>query len=383
MNKNLIKKSVFGILLLLIALLAINFIDFLLKSKPQKSVEIVPVEADYNLTPPLTHSTSTNSFQFDPLIHSTASTTPQFILLSFDGSKSIKMWKETTDFADSLNTKGIPIHFTYFINSIYLLAEENRNKYTSPEGKIGESAIGFSDSLNSIDNRIQQINNAIDKGHEIASHTAGHWRGAKWSISEWQKEFSSFNDLLSKLNENNPQIKLKNSLKLKISDIKGFRAPELSINDNMYSALSLNGFAYDSSEVSMNGEWPFRDQKGIWHVPISTIHFSKLNKNIIAVDYSIWVHQTGAKDILKKGTKEWESAVEDVLMGYVDHFEKTYKSNRVPMVIDDHFATWNDGLYWEALKRFASLECGKPNVRCSTFSDLIRFVENSNDIKKQ
>ena len=45
------------------------------------------------------------------------------------------------------------------------------------------------------------------------------------------------------------------------------------------------------------------------------------------------------------------------------------------MVIDNHFSQWNDGIYWEAMKEFARKVCDLPNVRCSTFSDLVKYME--------
>ena len=285
------------------------------------------------------------------------------------------MWKDTISFADNMNASGTPLHFTYFINSAYFLAPENKVKYISPERGVGSSAIGFAEGLDSINERVIEVNTAFVKGHEIASHTAGHWQGGSWTVEKWRQELNSFKDLLFNFALNNPQKTFDQTLKFNVQEIKGFRAPDLDINDNMYKALSEEGFKYDSSEVSLNGDWPSRDKYGIWHIPISTFTFPELHKRIIAVDYSIWVNQTDGKDILKKGTGAWNAGLKTVLDGYENHFDKVYNSNRAPIVIDDHFSTWNDGLYWEAIKGFAREECGKPNVRCVTFSDLVNYME--------
>lgn len=312
-----------------------------------------------------------------------STSTPQFVLLSFDGSKSVEMWKDTLSFADNMKKEGSPVYFTYFINSSYLLAPENSNRYVAPNGEIGKSAIGFAENLHFVDKRINEINKAIDSGHEIASHAVGHWSGDVWTEDEWRKELISFSDFLFNFKENNPQKNFGESLRLVKSKMRGFRAPELSINKNMYKALREEGYNYDSSEINIYDTWPYKDENMIWHIPISTIYLKGLNKNIIAVDYSIWVHQTDAENILVKGTDAWNSALNDIVLGYMNHFNKNYNGNRAPMVIDNHFSLWNDGLYWEAMKEFAMKVCGKIDVHCSTFSDLVRYMERKEVLAKQ
>lgn len=99
--------------------------------------------------------------------------------------------------------------------------------------------------------------------------------------------------------------------------------------------------------------------------------------NIIAVDYSVWVNQTAGENIFKRGTSEWNSEVIAMTDAYIKHFEQNYATTRAPIVFDNHFSTWNDGLYWEAMKGFAKNVCGRPYVRCSTFSELVDYMENN------
>jgi hypothetical protein len=323
----------------------------------------------------LPHPTSTKPFKFNPLTKGPASTTPQFVLLSFDGSKSVEMWKDTIRFANEMNAVGVPLHFTYFINSAYFLVSENKDIYNPPHEARGNSAIGYADSLESINSRVREINLALSMGHEIGSHAAGHWLGGGWSIEDWQQEQSSFLDLFFNYKKNNPQYNFSETLNLQPHQIKGFRAPSLSINRNMYEALSRDGYYYDSSEISPVDEWPHKDNFGIWHIPISSFYFPRMSKSVIAVDYSIWVNQTNGENTIKRGTQEWDIERDALISAYVNHLEKNYNSNRAPIVIDNHFSTWNDGLYWEALKGFAQRVCGRPNIRCSTFSDLVEYME--------
>ncbi len=63
-----------------------------------------------------------------------ATTTPegkpyQYVNFAFDGSRSIGDWKKTLDFAKSMKNAGTEIHFTYFINAIYLVPEIHKDIY--------------------------------------------------------------------------------------------------------------------------------------------------------------------------------------------------------------------------------------------------------------
>ena len=43
-------------------------------------------------------------------------------------------------------------------------------------------------------------------------------------------------------------------------------------------------------------------------------------------------------------------------------------------MIAGHFAKWNDGVYWEAMKAFASEVCGRADVRCVSYRELVNYM---------
>ena len=318
--------------------------------------------------------------------------TPQFIIFSFDGSKSIDMWKETRDFEHTMKAAAKPLNFTYFINAAYFLTPDKKDLYQAPRQDRGQSNIGFSEDLGHLRIRILAVNEAVADGDEIASHTAGHYWGGEWSAEEWLKEFRSFNALLFGTDTNYPEAHLP-KLNLTQRDIVGFRAPALSIGPTLYIALSLSDFTYDSSEVGNGREWPKKDSTGIWHIPLGTVHLNHGRSPVVAMDYSIRASEkkivgsdteieSGEKGDLKKGTPAWNAVYHDVLGSYLDYFEKNYKSNRAPVLIGHHFATWDNFLYWEAMKEFAVQVCGKPEVRCGTFKDLVKYMNDYGVPKK-
>ena len=301
---------------------------------------------------------------------------PQFVLLAFDGSASIPMWQETRDFAKELTAQNKPIHFTYFISGIYFLTEESRNHYQPPVFPKGSSLIGYADSYNDIDARVQQINASLAEGHEIASHAVGHFNGIKWSLPQWEQELSGFEQILFNIEANNRGIVLTKSLAIASStEIVGFRAPELGTNDNLDQALAKRHYRYDASRVSLNGDWPTKNKYGLWEFSLATIKLPPHNLTTISMDYNIFRSQTRARDILKRDSFSWKTNRDYLLQAYENYFYQHYRGNRAPIFIGHHFSKWNDGVYWEAMKDFAREVCGLPDVHCTTHRALADYLD--------
>ena len=300
-----------------------------------------------------------------------ASSTPQFIVLSFDGSKSVDMLTQTLDFERTMAAEGKPLRFTYFINAAYFLTKDTASVYQGPGQLPGVTSIGFSNSADDIAKRVAAFNTAYAMGNEIGSHTVGHFNGKAWTYDEWKQEFTSFAGLMSAVPQNNPSVAIDQPQF--VSAIRGFRAPDLGVNNNLYKVEKDFNFTYDASGVGPGNAWPFKDSNGIWHIPLGGI---KLNGDQpgIAMDYSLWMHQSQAKNTAVKGTPLWQSDFAEVTNAYEQYFDTNYNTTRAPVVIGHHFSKWNDGVYWEAMKAFATEECGKPQVRCITFSELVEYL---------
>lgn len=341
---------------------------------------------------------------------------PQFVIFSFDGSKSLNMWKETQDFAKSMREQGSPLSFTYFINAVYFLQGDERYSYQAPGHGKGVSNIGFGESVEDIKSRVKMINSALREGHEISSHTAGHFDGSYWSKDDWTSEFNSFNNILSKTDERlafadhstnvltqaaaaiGAAIGLPKKpddyepLLLDVNTIKGFRAPLLGISNGMYETLKDSLYKYDASKIYRSATWPIKDSEGIWQFPLNTIYLGGDNlRGVLGMDYSVYVAQTGAQDLFVRGTPEWQAAYNDVLQAWRGYFEHSYNDSNgkigagdhAPISIADHFSKWNDGVYWEAYKAIAREVCGKSDVYCGTYRDLYMYLDSKPEKTKQ
>ena len=300
----------------------------------------------------------------------------QYVVLAFDGSYSIDMWQQTRQFAKQMRSQNKPLSFTYFISGVYLLANQKRSIYCPPGLPCGSSAIGFAASPKDVAARVQQINLASSEGHEIASHANGHFNGSHWTYDQWKSELDSFNSLLTNVAKNNGIKEF-----FQIPPIKGFRAPELGRDADMWKALASEGYTYDTSGVGKPDVWPTKDINGLWLFPLARIKYSTTTFSLLAMDYNFYFKQTGAKDEAVKGSPQWNTLYQDMLLSYENYFKGNYNGARAPVYIGHHFSLWNDGVYWEVMKSFATEVCGQPNVKCVTFSELAHDLDAMKTVK--
>lgn len=301
---------------------------------------------------------------------------PQFVTLSFDGSKSSAMWQSTMNFARKMKEQGITVKFTYFISGVYFLTYQDKAAYNTPAHKPGNSGIGFADNNEDIIERIGNVNQAIVDGHEIASHVNGHYDGSGWSLENWNQEFSEFIKLVFHAAENNHFTDQTIKINLEEKDMVGFRAPVLGKNDNLWTALKTNGYRYDASQTAAMGTWPNKMANGLWNFPLASVTIAHTKKHALTMDYNFYFAQSGANDTIRKGTPAWDEAYRQVYDTYMNQFNYTYKGNRAPIIIGHHFSTWNDAVYWAAMKNFATDVCGQPNVQCVTMRELADYLDS-------
>ncbi|VXD13638.1 conserved exported hypothetical protein [Planktothrix serta PCC 8927] len=293
---------------------------------------------------------------------------PQFVLLAFDGSYSLDAWKKSRNFTQSLAKKNILAHFTYFISGVYFVNNEKRNLYKPPGGKgQGRSAIGWGGTPQEINPRLEQLNKAYQEGHEIGSHAVGHFDGSRWSETDWTREFEYFDRFIFDVYKIN---NLKGSLAFDRSAIQGFRAPELGQSPGLYKTLKKEGFRYDTSKVAAANYWP-KLENGVWNFPLASLTTAMTRKNVLSMDYNFYYAHSKAKP----NSSHAQRYEEDMFQTYLKYFQSNYSGNRAPVHIGHHFSAWNQGAYWNALFRFAEAVCGKPEVRCVTYSVLADFMD--------
>lgn len=309
---------------------------------------------------------------------------PQFVLISFDGSKSSNFWKETFVLGEKAKAR-----FSYFISGVYFLQAKDKLSYLPPVKKAGSSDIGFAvNDLRDIENRTKFIWHGLTKMNpqmEIGSHVNGHFDGASWTYEDWTQEFSEFHRLVSKVFSFYPMMKasFKEQWENAINaSVRGFRAPLLA-GQTMITASVMKDFryTYDASQV-LKGKWPYKHTPELWNVGLSRIALAGTTHETIAMDYNILYGQCNGvfnpansgecKDIEDKLLEYYQK---QTYYSYIQAFLKNYYSNRMPLSIGHHFSLWNKGIYWKAIQKFVLDVCQLPEVQCVTHSELVKWME--------
>lgn len=298
---------------------------------------------------------------------------PQYVLMAFDGSLNLDMWKETLDFAKKNNIK-----LSYFISGVYFLLDNNRHDYIEPTKGPGHSQIGFAgDSQKNLVDRVSYVNRAYDEGHAIGSHANGHFDGTTWTLANWELEFKEFNHLIfdvftqSGFKKVPFQNQNPNPYHFLPEQIIGFRSPFLATNASMYKALKEHKFAYDTSQTNSMDYWP-ENIAGVWNFPLADLRIYGTGKDTLSMDYNFYFSQSGANP----DPKNAEKYRDEMFKTYMAYFNTNYYGNRAPVHIGHHFSKWNGGAYWEALGDFAKAVCNKPEVKCVNYNSLLKFMNS-------
>ena len=154
------------------------------------------------------------------------------------------------------NFDGTPIGTTFYYTTIYI----SPSTETVGGGKPGEDSGGR--------NR-KAWTTAFQNGHEAADHTVNHFNGGvvaldtddccrprHWSVADWTAEIKGAKDKL---------IDPQGGIGATADDVIGFRTPFLGYNDNTFTSLTNQGFAYDTSlmncyaddEDATSCSWPY------------------------------------------------------------------------------------------------------------------------------
>ncbi len=291
----------------------------------------------------------------------------QFVLLAFDGSKNVNFWKESRQFAADADVK-----FTYFANAVYFLPDAMKTNYIEPKNGAGKSAIGFGGKKADIAIRLEQMQLAMEEGHELASHANGHYDGSSYTRKMWNSEFTQFTSLFTDAWKNSGvQAQQPNWWSdYFATEVIGFRAPQLGVGEGLWGALQDHNFLYDTSRVDKMGYWP-RKLNGVWNFPLAGLPIAGTTKKTLSMDYNFYVSQSKGVDGPESKFAEYE---EQMYKSYMGYFNNNYYGNRAPIHIGHHFSKWNGGAYWNAMKRFTESVCTQPEVVCGTYKDLLAFM---------
>ena len=304
---------------------------------------------------------------------------PQFIVSSFDGAADIDMYRLWLPLAEETGAR-----FTFFVSGIYLLLPQYADAYQPPHKPTGFSNLGGYSELAGSKSAVRNLYDnylAFDAarrmGNEIGSHYVSHIcdESNTWTADDWVSEQSQWERLMLNVNEVN-HLKTPISSIITKDDFHGGRTPCL-MGDKaaLYTAMARMGYVYDASQEGILGQWPAK-QQGLWNFPLPSIHRYGSKYATLAMDYNFYFNHGKTDDpaTLDK-LRNW------TYRSYIGAFREMYSSNRAPLILGSHFATWNHGVYNDALARMLRKACTTPEVACVDFITLARWLDQQSPAK--
>lgn len=297
---------------------------------------------------------------------------PQFVVFSWDGAgeDSQKLFSHFRGVA-----KKYDATMTYFLSGVYLLPEEKRALYEPPQHAAGRSDIGFNDT-EGIRATLDELRAAWLDGNEIGTHFNGHFCGpdggvGTWSVEEWKSEISQAKSFVKNWKTNAPALKAEAPLPFDYDkELVGARTPCLEGQKNMVAAARTMGFRYDSSGIG-NQVWPAK-KDGLWDLPLQLVPVPGRAFETLSMDYNFMFNQSGTTQGDPAQHAYWGNQMRD---GLLQAFDRSYNGNRAPLIIGNHFESWNGGTYMRAIEETIKTVCTQQEVRCVSFRQLADWLD--------
>jgi hypothetical protein len=297
---------------------------------------------------------------------------PQFVVFSWDGAgeDSQKLFSHFRKLS-----KANHATMTYFLSGVYMLPEAKRDLYNPPEHSPGSSDIGFNDEQGIADT-VKQLRLAWLEGNEIGTHFNGHFCGknggvGEWSVAEWKSEIAQAKQFVKSWKTNSG---MKKAAPLPFDydkELIGARTPCLEGQANFMKAASQLGFRYDTSGVN-DQIWP-KKKEGLWDLSMQLVPFPGHSYEQLTMDYNFMVNQSGTRT--QGDPDKYDQWGDEMRDGLLKGFNRAYDGNRAPLVIGNHFESWNGGTYMRALDEVIERVCNKPEVRCVSFRQLADWLD--------
>ena len=288
---------------------------------------------------------------------------PQFVVFSWDGAGEIgdglfEHFREVGRKYDAA--------MTYFLSGIYLLPESKRSLYEAPGHAPGASDIGLLSDAH-IKDTVEQVRGAWLDGSEIGTHFNGHFCGptgvASWSKEEWKSEIAQAERFVTRWKTHTG---LRDAAPLPFDyakELTGARTPCLEGGDNLRAAARDLGWRYDTSGVSEQ-VWPAK-KDGLWDLSMQLVPYPGSDREELTMDYNFKVNPLTTP-------ANAEARMRD---GLLAGFERAYTGNRAPLVVGNHFETWDGGAYMRAVEETIKEVCPRKDVRCVSFRQLADWLD--------
>ncbi|XP_026758821.2 uncharacterized protein LOC113518216 [Galleria mellonella] len=227
-------------------------------------------------------------------------TVPQIVLLTFDDSVNDLNKGLYSDLFEKgrVNPNGCPITATFYVS----------HEWTD----------------------YSQVQNLYAAGHEMASHTISHSFGEQFSQKKWNREVGGQREILAAYGG------------VKLEDVRGMRAPFLSVGGNkMFKMLYDSNFTYDSSMPVYENRppsWPYTLDYKLFHDCMIPPCPTKSYPGVWEVPMVMWQDLNGGRCSMGDACANPPDA-EGVYKMILKNFDRHYTTNRAPFGLFYH-AAW-------------------------------------------
>ncbi|KRG02470.1 uncharacterized protein Dmoj_GI16440, isoform J [Drosophila mojavensis] len=266
------------------------------------------------------------------------SVTPQIVLLTFDdaiNTINIDLYNELLNNETRKNPNGCPWRATFYIS----------HEWTD----------------------YGMVQDMYSDGHEMASHTVSHSFGEQFSQKKWTREIAGQREILAAYGG------------VKLSDVRGMRAPFLSVGGNkMYKMLYDSNFTYDSSMPVYENRppsWPYTLDYKIFHDCMIPPCPTRSYPGVWQVPMVMWQDLNGGRCSMGDACSN-PSDAEGVTKMIMKNFERHYTTNRAPFGLFYHAAWFTQPHHKEGFIKFLDAINAMPDVWIVTNWQALQWVRD-------
>nr|XP_012136735.1 PREDICTED: uncharacterized protein LOC100878390 isoform X3 [Megachile rotundata] len=212
-----------------------------------------------------------------------------------------------------------------------------------------------------------QVQNLYAAGHEIASHTVSHSFGEQFSQRKWAREVAGQREILSAYGG------------VKLEDVRGMRAPFLSVGgNNMFKMLWDTNFTYDSSMPIYENRppsWPYTLDYKLFHDCMIPPCPTRSYPGLWEVPMVMWQDLNGGRCSMGDACSNPPTA-DGVYKMLIKNFERHYTTNRAPFGLFYHAAWFTQPHHKEGFISFLDTIVAMDDVWIVTNWQAIQWVRN-------
>ncbi|XP_008558077.1 mucin-5AC isoform X1 [Microplitis demolitor] len=212
-----------------------------------------------------------------------------------------------------------------------------------------------------------QVQNLYADGHELASHTVSHSFGEQFSARKWAREVAGQREILAAYGG------------VKLEDVKGMRAPFLSVGgNNMFRMLWETNFTYDSSMPIYENRppsWPYTLDYKLFHDCMIPPCPTRSYPGLWEVPMVMWQDLNGGRCSMGDACSNPPTA-DGVYKMLIKNFERHYTTNRAPFGLFYHAAWFTQPHHKEGFISFLDTIVAMDDVWVITNTQAIEWVRN-------